>query len=424
MKNLLLALFAFLLLGCKKEYDAPPVRQLQPGEILTLSDLRAMFTGNPIAFDSSYSVYGVVTADERNGNLYRNVFLQDGETAINVRLQTPGGLYQGDSIRIDLAGTVLSSYSEMLQLDSVSVDNNIIKQATNVNVAPVTVTIADINPSLQARLIRLENVQFVPGDTSKTWADAPNQASRNLYLQDCDGNTVLVRTSGFADFAGEKVPAGNGSFVAIVGQFNDDMQLYVRSMEEVDFTGARCDLNQGGGELCAASEAVSEDFAAVTNNADLNFECWHNVAEVGSRKWRWRIFEDENVEDRYVQVNAYQSSDAENVSWLISPPVAFYPNLSLSFSTACAFYTHNSPGLRVYVSADYNGSNLSSATWIQVSAPIQNQGNYEWLNSGNVPLAGYFPQGFTGNIVVAFRYRGNSTNGETTTYTLDNFQLQ
>ncbi|MFN9326719.1 MAG: DUF5689 domain-containing protein, partial [Flavobacteriales bacterium] len=238
--TVLIAGLVVLAVACKKEFDSPPVRALPTGSVMTVAELRGLFTGNPIRFRGDSSVYAVVTADEQSGNLYKNVFVQDHTGAIVMRLVNPGGLYQGDSIRIYLPGTTLSMYQGLLQLDSVNVDNNVVKQATLIEKEPELVTIAQITPSMQAKLIRLENVEFIQSELGSTYADAVNQSTVNRTLSDCQNN-VIVRTSGFANFAGQTLPNGNGSFVAVVGQFNDDMQLFIRDINEVQLNGERCD---------------------------------------------------------------------------------------------------------------------------------------------------------------------------------------
>ncbi|MFT3884120.1 MAG: DUF5689 domain-containing protein [Flavobacteriales bacterium] len=139
-----------LLAGCKKEFDSPPVRTLPVGNVITLKQLRALFQGTPVHFSDTAgavsSVYAVVTADEQDGNLYKNVYVQDDSAGIILRLLSSGGLYRGDRIRIHLPGCVLSSYQNMLQLDSVNVDNNVVKQATGVDVAPLEVQIPTSPP--------------------------------------------------------------------------------------------------------------------------------------------------------------------------------------------------------------------------------------------------------------------------------------
>ena len=128
-----------MVVSCKKEYDSPPKKEIPVGMVITIDSLRNMFQGSSIHFNEDYSIYGVITADETSGNLYKNVFMQDATGAINLRLLTSGGVYQGDSIRLYLRNCVLSKYNGMIQIDSVNTDNNIIKQATGKVVVPQTV---------------------------------------------------------------------------------------------------------------------------------------------------------------------------------------------------------------------------------------------------------------------------------------------
>ena len=113
--------------GCKKEYDSPPLRTLPVGSVITIAQLKAMYTNAPVHFDTAVSVYAVVTSDENDGNFYKNISVQDQTGGITLRLLNSGGLYVGDSVRLYLPGTVLSPYNNLMQLDSVDVDNNVVK---------------------------------------------------------------------------------------------------------------------------------------------------------------------------------------------------------------------------------------------------------------------------------------------------------
>lgn len=233
--------------GCvKNEFDEPPVRTIPVGNILTIAELRGMYQGAPLLIDEDYSVYATITMDDKSGNIYRASYAQDETAAINIRQLSAGGLYQGDSVRIYLRGTTLSSYSGMLQIDSLDVDRNIIKQRTKVPVEPKVVTIQQINTgNYQAQLVKLENVQFVDYEVGEPFADAPNLRTVNRMLEDCNGNKIIVRTSGYASFAGTPVPEGNGSLVAIVSEFSGTMQLYIRSIGEVVMENQRCETGDG-----------------------------------------------------------------------------------------------------------------------------------------------------------------------------------
>ena len=353
--------------SCKKEFDAPPVRTLPVGEVLTVAQLRDLFQGQPVRFGGDSSVYAVVTADEQNGNLYRNIYVQDHTGAIQLRLQNPGGLYQGDSIRIYLPGTVLSSYTGMLQLDSVDVDNNVVKQATQVYKAPTTLTIPQITPGLQGaqgHLVMLEKVQFVSEELGMTYADPVNQQTQNRTLEDSLGNTIIVRTSGYADFAGQTLPTGRGSFVAVAGEFNGDMQLFIRNINEVQLTGPR--YGGGGPGPCEYNvtpvTTLVQDFSdVVTNDTDYQNPDWLNIPTIGTRVWRGRIFQS----DKYLRATSFGSNQT-NEAWFITPPVIIGGGqIGLSFRSATAFWNDAAwpHPLTVKVSADFDGCDITAATW-------------------------------------------------------------
>jgi hypothetical protein len=410
------------LAGCKKEFDSPPERILGTGDVLTIADLRAMYTGVSISWRDSAdkSVYAVVTADEQNGNLYKNIYVQDNTGAIVMRLKNSGGLYQGDSIRIYLPGTVLSSYAGMLQLDSVDVDENIVKQATNVWVEPQVVSIAQLGPELQGKLVRLNEVQFAEADTNKTYANAVTQATENRMLENCTGADVIVRNSGYANFAGLPVPNGKGSFVGVLGQFNEDMQLFIRDLDEVQLNGPRCGMAE-----CTPAAGLSQDFSSVLNAQEVSLECWLNVFTQGSgiRKWRGQIVGSEMF------ANAAPSSGDTPIGcelWLVGAPLAFTPGMALSFSSALGnAWQHD--GLSVWISTDINlldGEDVAAAPWVQVTGiPLAGNGTPEntWVPTGNIVLDPYLTAGQS--FVVGFKYNGVSIT-QATQYRIDNVVVQ
>lgn len=426
---LLLGTISLLASSCVKDFDSPPVRTLPVGQVLTVAELRGVFQGSPVRFGGDSSIYAVVTADEQNGNLYRNVYVQDHTGAIQLRLQNSGGLYQGDSIRIYLPGTILSIYSGMLQLDSVSVDNNVVKQATQVAKAPRSVTIGQITPAMQGMLIRLDSVEFSEAQMGMTYSNAITQQTQNRDLVDCNGASVLVRTSGYANFAATPLPTGRGSFVAVVGQFNTDMQLFIRDINEIQLNGPRCDGSTGPGpcEYAVTPVAsVQQNFDdVVLNDTEYNNPNWVNLAVVGSRTWRGRIFQS----DKYLRATAFGSNQT-NQAWFITPPVPLSgAALTLSFRSAIAFWDNAAwpHPLTVKVSTNFDGCDTGAATWTTVTGytvPTQTSANYTFVNSGNIDLSAFIPSGATGNVHVAFIYNGQHPAGPTTTLDLDDIVIQ
>lgn len=238
----ILAIMVLFFAACQKqEVDHPPLNNLDPNMVITIKELRAMHSGQALRFQENYSVFGVITTDERTGNFYRSHYIQDHTGAINIRLNSGLNLAVGDSVRLALNGTILRAYNNMLQLDSVLYGKNLITQQRGLTIEPKPVTIQQITAGgMQGQLIKLENVQFTSGELGKTYANAMEQLTENRNLEDCNGNRIIVRTSGFSSFAGTRVAQGNGSLVAIVSVFGTTWQLLLRDLDEVIMEGERC----------------------------------------------------------------------------------------------------------------------------------------------------------------------------------------
>jgi uncharacterized protein (TIGR02145 family) len=157
---------------------------------------------------------------------------------------------------------------------------------------------------------------------------------------------------------------------------------------------------------------INEDFSGEINNTEISITDWLNIAEEGSRLWLAK----EYGGNLYAQATAYNSTDNNNIYWLLTPLIDFDVNSGeiLSFKSAQAYWYHN--GLSVWLIKDLNGSDISSASKIELYPILadQNSPEHEWVNSGSVNLSN-----FTGLGRIGFRYEGSSTNGETTTYRID-----
>lgn len=397
MNKLTTLSLGILVLGatsCKKEFDAPPANTIPTGNIITLDSLVNTYQGTDVRFTSDVSTYAVVTADELDGNLYKNVFVQSGSAAINLRLLNSGGLYVGDSVRIYLKGTKLTKYNGMIQLDSVDVDKNVIKQATNVTVNPTTVNITDLNASMQSRLIKLTNVEFDALQLSQTWADAVNQVSEDRTLTDCSGNTVIVRTSGFSNYAGLQIAQGNGSLVAIVGVYGSTVQLYLRKLSEVNMNGARC---------TGMPPIMFKDF----EDNSITSGGWSIQNVSGTINWATNSIGSVSG-DYYGQCSNYVSgTNYACDTWLVSPSM----NLSTTTAPALEFmnaYNYSGAPLEVWVSTDYVSGLPATGTWTKLTGWTISTGGWSWVTA-NIDLSAYKMS----NVHVAFRYTGTSTSGST-----------
>lgn len=230
---LLLATVGMMFTACKKDYPQPPIQDLPVGTVYTIDEILNMDAGT--VFDTA-SVYGIVTADEVSGNLYKSAYIQDRATgaALQLYLDAPSGVRVGDSVRVYLKGVKYDLYKNLPQLSEFGPDGHIVILANNKPIEPVVTTIANINAGQHlAQLVKLESVSFV--EQGVTFA--PASAYGEHDVKDEAGNTVMVRTSNYANFAGDMLPTGTGSLIAIASIYNSTWQLTLRSKNELVFDG-------------------------------------------------------------------------------------------------------------------------------------------------------------------------------------------
>ena len=225
--------------------------------IKSLRKLHAM--GGSEEIKNSYAIEGVVVANDESNNLYKTVAIQDSTGGIMVLLDA-SSIYQsfptGTLLRINLQGLLLSDYRRMVQLVA-SIDTStgsavtagialplfskyirIIKEQVAVN--PINVSFKNLSDTLQGRLIKISNVEFASADTSQTYSDKKNKIGASRSVKFCVGGTIYLRTSGYADFAGIKLPTGNGDIIGIYSVFNSEKQIFIRDTSDILLRGKRC----------------------------------------------------------------------------------------------------------------------------------------------------------------------------------------
>ena len=112
----------FILNACKKTFDEPPGPG-DPGIIAntTIAALKAKHTvsGNYDVINSDVIISGIVVANDKSGNLYKELYVQDSTGGINVKLDA-NSLYTsypvGRKVYIKCNGLCLSDYNRLVQL--------------------------------------------------------------------------------------------------------------------------------------------------------------------------------------------------------------------------------------------------------------------------------------------------------------------
>jgi hypothetical protein len=154
--------------------------------------------------------------------------------------------------------------------------------------------------------------------------------------------------------------------------------------------------------LPATTVTISnEDFQTAVNSTDLDIASWTNFNEAGTWKWRG---------NGYAEFSAFNSGSSVNTAWLISPEI----NLDVAQKKGVAFEVAqhhldvDSPNnsLQVFISTNYDGTNVLAATWtpLQANIPTKSVAWYQFVAS-NVDLSAY-----NGKAHIAFKFKGSGSD--------------
>lgn len=266
---LFLAVTAIIIPSCVDlNFDEPPLEGEDPGLTAntTIAQLksRLITPGSFVAIEDDVIIKGVVVADDRSGNFFNSFILQDETAGIDVRISISNAYNFfpiGREIYIKCKGLVLGDNSGVTQLGGYTyTQTGAVRLGNIVNTgafifrgkkvgepAPKVKTINELVGGDITTLVKLENVEFVPADTAELFADAVGLRTLNRTIQDCNGNTIVVRTSGFATFAVDLTPKGKGSVTGIYTVFGTTKQLIIRELTDVQMNDTRC--GGGGGPV-------------------------------------------------------------------------------------------------------------------------------------------------------------------------------
>jgi len=414
--------FAIIFSSCKKNYQAPP-ESADPNLTAntTIKDLKARHTVSG-AFDvinDDAIISGVVIANDKSGNFYKEMYIRDASGAI--ALELAGTLYTnypvGRKVFIKCKGLCISDYRNMIQLGIKSVSNGIpslesvptplipnyvVGGSLGNDASPKSVMANDLNTPagvttmqnpLLGDLIKLSGYEFLLGDTKRSYGDTSAYKSTlggQINIKSCDGSgPFIVMTSGYADFAGKAPQNGNGTITAIYTVYNTTKQLIIRDTTDVKFDGARCFL-------------FEEDFQAypTTGTAPLVLTGWKNIQETGDVPYTMASF----GSSIFPKISAFTSAalPTTNIkSWLITPAITIPTGISPKYTYTCA-HRYTVGTLKALVSTDYDGgSTPSNATWTELNSIQANSAAFTPF----IPYGPFDLTAFTGKkIYLAFRY--------------------
>lgn len=421
-KLLCLSALLFAFASCDKDYELPPLSEPTytlptDAKTVTIAELRHLTQtatkDNPVTITDSIWLKARISADDRSGNVYKQILLQDETGGISF-LVDQSNVYTdytaGQEVYVSLKGLCVSVYGDEQQIGHPKgylfrtpyeafkkhvfkngwADGSLVQVKDFADFSKLS-DAADAN---KFTLVRLTGVHFEDGG-KVNFAEASGYGTRNLV--DAKGNTIVVRTSNYADFAAKKLPVGTGNVVAVLGRFNGAWQLTIRNIDDVyGFDGIDPGTTGGGGGTHPAgteTTAFTETFAA---NQGL-FTIEDKVTDPAvSNVWQWS--------DKYgMKATAYDSGNNHAVeSWLVSPVIDLtgYQNAKLTFDHAGKYFGTIADEAMVMVKG-------TSGTWTKATID-QFPTGWDYVTA-TVDLSAYKGQ----HIQIAFAYKSTATKAGT-----------
>ncbi len=160
-----------------------------------------------------------------------------------------------------------------------------------------------------------------------------------------------------------------------------------------------------------APPVAQYDFENLTKGDIEKISGWY----VSAKGNKWTVGEYEK--NKYLQFTA-NKADGPAEAWLVTPAVKVEgADKKLAWDVTVGYWTHD--GLKVLISTDFNGNDVTKATWEDVTPNFYMPKPEKWSDfatAGTMNLDTYADK----TIYIAFHYTGNSDEKKTTTYRIDN----
>lgn len=229
---------------------------------ITISQLKSLYQGIPTDItDTEIIISGYIITSDKSNNFYRTFIIDDGTAAAEIY----AGLYdmhnnykQGQRVTVLAKGLRMTVNDEMLQLGIRSHNSNyaidyighaellkqhVLRHNESTIITPTTLSIKNLTEEMTGRLVTIRDITVAyAADT--TWAlpdsisPTSSPLSANIKFKTPMNDSIYVFTSGYANFAGEKVPKQEVNITGILlhNEINGkpNYQLKLRDLDDVE----------------------------------------------------------------------------------------------------------------------------------------------------------------------------------------------
>ena len=277
-KNILMLAVCTLLASCMADsFDAPSTTadkvfgnpSLTEKNVISIADLKSTYSSvisnnGMKQITDEIQIKGTVIGNDIEGNIYNEVFIDDGTGAFIICI-AQGGIYGflpvGQEILVDLKDLYIGAYGQQGEIGtpytSASGSTYVSRMSRFLwndhfkligsNPSSVTpeefdqrrVTDASYLESHCGKLMTLKGVELQAADGKATFAPddgsvplTANCANRNF--KGISSSQLVLRTSTYADFAGNVMPEGKVNVTGIFTRYRNTWQMLMRSINDIE----------------------------------------------------------------------------------------------------------------------------------------------------------------------------------------------
>ncbi len=283
---------------------------------ITYGELKDMYLDGTLLIQDELVIEGYVVSSDAAGNFFGFLHIQDRPTnptegmQIAIDLRDSHVFYPvGAKIYVNLKGLYLGKNKGLFKLGGVftafgnasvgplpaaMVDHHIVVSCdAKMAIEPSKILIGDLSEDYVNTLVSLQDVEILEEELGQSFALPTEETKRTLT--DCNDKTLMLLNSGYADFQSDLLPDGQGTISGVLLWEKDVYQLVIRSLEDIDFSRARCAdfVDEFSSNQIFISELADPD-----NNAKARFVELYNANKdpLSLKGWRLRRYTNANLE--------------------------------------------------------------------------------------------------------------------------------
>jgi len=293
-------LTVFAITSCVKDddYDIPDPNGKKPlpdysGQVVSFANVLTKVTASVATYTADEAIEGYVISSDEGGNFYKKIYIQnaDKNQGLSVAIDKSGlytefpvgakvqlrlkdlttqlnnsaievghGTYTAKSGRVSVGTMAEAIYKKHL------FDTG--ERKTVAELAKVSNSIQEVSTDAHVdQLITLKGVHFPTDAVGKTLYDKSNAlgGATNYKLTDANGKTIIFRTSSYAKFKDEKVPAGEVEVTGVLTKFNKDYQFMISNYADLVVKGGTSTSTQTGTQTSTTVVTLEASNATVAD---------------------------------------------------------------------------------------------------------------------------------------------------------------